>query len=262
MTHQTATATHPGKVRDLNEDHVLVKQRDPNLGTPLTLLIVADGMGGHQAGDIASRIAVETLAEQLRWFMERHETEDTQPIAPANGSPVAHLTSRLQLAVQAANDAIFAYAREHAAEAGNMGTTITAAIVKENHAVIANVGDSRTYQLSNGQLRQITDDHSFVGHLIRMGELQRHEVYDHPKRSLITRALGGKETVEVDTFTIALNPGDQLLLCSDGLWEMVRDESEMVQAMQHPAAQSATALINLANQHGGEDNIAVAIAQL
>ncbi len=263
MKHETATATHPGQVRDLNEDRVLVKQRDSALGPPLTLLLVADGMGGHQAGEVASRIAAETIEAQLRWYMERHETEDTQPIAAADQSPVAHLAKRLQLAVAAANEAIFAYAASHTAEAGNMGTTITCALVKENHAVIANVGDSRTYQLRGGRLQQVTDDHSFVGHLVRMGELRPDEVYDHPKRSLITRALGGKQAVDVDVFTVALDVGDQLLLCSDGLWEMVRDEREIVAAMGMGAAeQAAQALVDLANRHGGEDNIAVAVVKM
>lgn len=263
MHHEIATATHPGQHRSLNEDRVAARLRDPALGSSLTLLLVADGMGGHQAGEVASRIAAETVLAQLQWYLERHETEDTQPISPVNGSPVAHLEQRLRLAVQAANAAIFAYAADHAADAGNLGTTITCALVKEHHAVVANVGDSRTYRLHQGQLQQITDDHSYVGHLVRIGELRREDVFDHPKRSLITRALGSRPTVEVDTFTVALAPGDQLLLCSDGLWEMVRHEAEIVQAMAASSAENAAqALIDLANQHGGEDNIAVAIVRL
>jgi protein phosphatase len=239
------------------------------MGDALGLLIVADGMGGHQAGEVASQLAIDTIREALAWMLEQDDTDATQPMSLPGSeeenelSPTAHLEKRLQLAITEANNAIFDYAQNNPAEAGNMGCTVTCAIVYSNNAVIANVGDSRTYLLTQGRLEQVTDDHSYVGQLVREGHLQSEEVFDHPQRNVITRALGNQPEVRIDVWSCVLDAGDRLLLCSDGVWEMIRDSDEIADMLQMPEIdQAVQELIDAANSYGGADNIGVVVAEL
>ena len=239
-----STATDTGLSRTHNEDAIFQFQQGL-----LSLLIVADGMGGHQAGEIASALAIETITDTL--------------LPQLQSSPVAErdLGQLLQAAIVDANQAIIAYGDSHDDDA-NLGTTVTAALIHDTEAVVANVGDSRTYLLRDQTLTQLTNDHSYVSELVRVGILEPEELFDHPRRSLITRSLGMCKTVEVDLFPLTLQADDKLLLCSDGLWEMVRNSAEITTILTStPTPAAATAqLINRANHYGGEDNIAVAIA--
>jgi protein phosphatase len=263
-----ASGTHPGQIRQINQDFVLADVRPSNMGTALGLLIVADGMGGHKAGEIASKLAAETIRDNLSWMIEQDDINVTivNPTANnPNSNPLAtkQLERRLQLAVKEANKAIYDYARENPTEAGNLGCTATCAIVYGDTVVIANVGDSRTYIFSNGELTQLTDDHSYVWQLIRQGHLDADEIYDHPQRNVITRALGSQSDVLVDLLSHRLNTGDRLLLCSDGVWEMIRDPAELATMIQAENLEMAVdQIISAANEYGGHDNIGVVVAEL
>jgi protein phosphatase len=222
-----------GMQRRANEDSMLA--RSP-------LFVVADGMGGAQAGEVASRIAVESFDAAL---------ED-------NGSPEESLATR----ALAANTRIYELAQSDPDRAG-MGTTLTAVYVGEREVAIAHVGDSRAYCLRDGELQRLTDDHSLVDELIRQGRLTPEEAEDHPQRSIITRALGPEAVVEVDTRSFHARPGDVYLLCSDGLTTMLSEARLAEVLLAHPRLRDAgEALIAQANEAGGRDNITVILLRL
>lgn len=265
-----AAGTDPGLVHQINQDSALALVRHQESGKVTGLFVVADGMGGHQAGDVASRLAVETIKKELAWLLDQDETEDTQPSIP---SPVAEtlvensttqLQQRLELAISRANQEITAYAQDNPVDAGNLGTTVTCVLVEDGQAAIANVGDSRTYLLRDGELRQLTEDHSYVARLVKEGQLQPDEVFDHPRRNVITRSLGYKQEIEVDSWQEYLQPGDRLLLCSDGLWEMVQDPDFLRQELEQSKEPAATVdkFIAAANANGGADNIGVVVVHV
>jgi PPM family protein phosphatase len=227
--------TDTGLQRRANEDSLLA--RSP-------LFVVADGMGGAQAGEVASKIAVESFHAGL----------------PHDSSPEEALAAH----ALAANARIHALSRENVEQAG-MGTTLTAVYVGEQEVAIAHVGDSRAYCLRDGELLRLTDDHSLVDELIREGRLTPEEAEEHPQRSIITRALGPEETVEVDTRSFRARPGDVYLLCSDGLTSMVGEAqlAEILRRYVHGRLRDAgEALIEAANQAGGRDNITVILLRL
>jgi protein phosphatase len=203
------------------------------------VFVVADGMGGAQAGEVASRIAVEAFEEAL----------------PDGGSPEEQLSAR----AREANKRIYSISREQQERAG-MGTTLTAAHLGEHDLAIAHVGDSRAYLFRGGQLQRLTQDHSLVDELVRQGKLTAEQAAEHPQRSIITRALGPEEEVEVDTFTYPLRPGDVVLLCSDGLTSMVSEEDmTSTLASSTTLEQAGQTLIREANEAGGRDNITVVL---
>lgn len=265
-----AAGTDPGLVHQINQDSALAIVSHPASGKAAGLFIVADGMGGHQAGDVASRLAVETVKEELAWLLERTETEDTQPSVPTpvTETVVEHATTqlqqRLELAISRANQEITTYAQKNPIDAGNMGTTITCVLVEDSQAAIANVGDSRTYLLRHGELRQITEDHSYVARLVQEGQLQPEEIFEHPRRNVITRSLGYRPEVEVDSWLEHLQPGDRLLLCSDGLWEMIQDPAFIKQELERSRepADTVREFIAAANAKGGADNIGVVVVHV
>jgi serine/threonine protein phosphatase PrpC len=265
---RAASGTHPGQVRTVNQDSVLAYVRSEDLGDGMGLFVVADGMGGHQAGEVASRLAVETIRENLSWMLEQDDSGATAPGETEReqneeNSQVTHLERRLQLAVKEANTVIFDYAKQNPLKAGNLGCTATCAIVHGSIAAIANVGDSRTYLLGKNGFEQITNDHSYVWQLAREGHLQYEEIFDHPQRNVITRALGNQPEVEVDSWSKDLEVGDRLFLCSDGVWEMIRDPGEMAAMLRADELEAAVSqLIEAANYYGGADNIGVVIAEL
>jgi serine/threonine protein phosphatase PrpC len=247
-------ASHAGRVRQVDEDSVLCMQVSlHHLGhasSSLGLFGIADGIGGLSGGATASRLVLAHLAQHIgaQWITpEPHQS----------GSPPEELMSALADAVQAANRALY---EQQPGEPNTMGTTLTAAYVYGRVAVVANVGDSRTYRWRGGHLEQLTTDHSMVASLVRAGLAQPHEIYTHPQKSLITRSLGDQPSVEVDTFLCDLAPGDRLLLCSDGVWEMLHDEE--IEALLHtePAPQQAAqTIIQRANERGGEDNLSAIV---
>jgi protein phosphatase len=224
--------TDVGMVREQNEDSILVEA---------PLFVVCDGMGGHAAGEVASEIAVNVIAQN----------------APATAECGA-----LGAAVEQANLAVMRAAAEGVGGAG-MGTTCTAAVVEGQHVALAQVGDSRAYLLHAGQLQQITRDHSLVAELVEMGEITPEQALTHPKRSTITRALGSDPNMRPDLFEINVAEGDRLLLCSDGLTTMLRD-AEIARIMNaNPAAQAAAdTLVEAALDAGGFDNVTVCVVNL
>jgi protein phosphatase len=218
-----------GRQRQGNEDNYYVRA---------PLFVVADGMGGAQAGEVASEIAVRQFEGGL-------------PDGEDPGEALAAL-------IRAANARIHEQARSDAQHAG-MGTTTTAAYLTGDTVVVAHVGDSRCYLLRDGDLIRLTRDHSLVGELVARGKLTEEQAESHPQRSVITRALGSDPDVDVDTFTVEAHPGDVFLLCSDGLTSMVGDESilEAVEGHRGDLDGAASELVRRANRAGGEDNITV-----
>jgi protein phosphatase len=170
------------------------------------------------------------------------------------------LEHRIQLAVRRANTVVRDFARNRPAEAGDAGATVTMVLVKGRTAYVANVGDSRTYLLREGWLKALTKDHSLVASLAASGQIKAEEIYSHPGRNVILRSLGGKADVEADIYTRALLAGDRILLCSDGLWEMVRDPQITVIMAKAPSpTEACQRLIRAANDNGGEDNISAVV---
>ena len=220
-----------GRGRPENEDDFLVEREHG-------LYAVADGMGGHRAGEVASATAIETLK-------------------------AAYLGGqRLDQAVVAANAAVFAKAADDPAWQG-MGTTLTAvALEGDSTALLGHVGDSRAYLMRDGAVTQVTDDHSLVEQLVREGRLTPEQAQRHPQRAIITRALGIDAEVEVDTYRVDLRPGDRLLLCSDGLTNMLSDDTIASTLRRHTdPQQAADTLVDMANQAGGDDNITVVVLE-
>ena len=246
--------THQGKVREHNEDYVGVFHLaldQTGSADPVGLYVVADGMGGQAAGEFASQGSVQRAFAQ---FINNHVLPDLQR-STRRLDTVTAVTPQEQLEnlVQVANQLVF---NANRATNTDRGTTITAALIIGSQAYIANVGDSRTYLLRNGQLNQITLDHSLVYSLFKAGQITEDEIYTHPRKNEIHRSLGDKAQVQVDIFSQTLQPGDKLLLCSDGLWEMVRNPSIQQTIASATSSQAiCDQLIRMANDNGGEDNI-------
>jgi PPM family protein phosphatase len=227
---EEAGATQTGNVRRSNEDSYLM--RSP-------LFVVADGMGGAKAGEIASRMAAEAFAE-----------------VDLVGTPACEA---LEQTIRTANARILERSRSDP-EAAGMGTTVTAAIMEGGTITFAHVGDSRAYLLRDGGLQRLSDDHSLVGELVRKGELSETEAEHHPQRSVITRALGTDDAVEIDTFSLRARDGDVVLLCSDGLNTMVPEATiATLLAADEPAATIARNLTRAALAGGGEDNVTAVV---
>jgi PPM family protein phosphatase len=231
---QVAGLTDPGRVRRRNEDAFVCAP---------PLFAVADGMGGAQAGEVASRLAAAA-------FHDFHEADTLDPEA------------RLRSIIQEANRRIYARASSDP-HASGMGTTITAALASGSRVAVGHVGDSRAYLLRDGTLEQLTQDHSLVADLVRSGRLTPEEAEIHPQRSVITRALGTDPAVVVDSFSIEARDGDVYLLCSDGLTTML-DEATVQRTVSESTdlEQVARALVGAANESGGEDNITVVLFTL
>lgn len=237
-----------------NEDSLLAIQgARTNNAQPqqFGLFVVADGMGGHANGQDASRLAIQTIINYLAPIL-----------AQGNESSDEAFMKLLGDGVQQANQAVHQHNQEQRAD---MGTTMTAALVVDSMAYVANVGDSRTYLYREpAGLAKITNDHSVVASLVDAGVIKPDDIYTHPKRNQIYRSLGEKPVVEVDTFKVQLQAGDKLLLCSDGLWDMVRDP-EIQRVMHAPILdpeQTGNALIKAALEGGGEDNVSVIVVQI
>ena len=239
--------------RDPNEDSIAAIQGTCTYKEqliPFDLFIVADGMGGHENGQEASRIAIQTMTQSvLQNMVTSTELTDT-------------LFSKILVhGVQQANMTIWQSNQEKGA---NMGTTLTAALVIGSKAYVVNVGDSRTYMYRRGKgLSQITRDHSLVARLVARGLIASDDIYTHPERNLVERGLGDKRSVEVDCFTVDLHARDWLLLCSDGLWEMVRDpEIERIMKKEGDPSQMSDLLVQAALKGGGVDNVSVIVARV
>ncbi len=256
LTLHIAAQTDPGLVYKTNEDAIFATANTSSDGKPMGLLIVADGVGGHKAGEVASRMVIDVVRAVYNDLTKRVDKGET----PSE----EELKSVLRAAIQTANQVLYAYAQQNAGDAGNLGSTVACGLIFGDLAVIANVGDSRTYLLTSGKVSQISQDHSFVAELVRHGIVSPEDLYNHPQRSVITRALGQQGEVDVDVWAHTLQAGDRLLVCSDGLWELVADESKIAETLGRKAElpDIAKDLIAAANEKGGGDNISAIVAEL
>lgn len=249
--------TDTGLVRDHNEDSLFkltLCLENNGQRQSWGLYIVADGMGGHAAGEVASGLTIRHAARTII---------DSYLQQMLSGQRLYHEAEMRSLVQQAVLEANAAIASEGRAQANDMGSTITMALVIGDRAVIANVGDSRTYLYRDGKLHRITKDHSLVMRLVELGHLQEDDIYTHPQRNAVLRSLGDRKEPQVDLFSLRLRPGDALLLCSDGQWEMTRDPlMERIIAEEADPQQASKMLVEAANQAGGEDNIAVILVRL
>ncbi|HSJ57868.1 MAG TPA: Stp1/IreP family PP2C-type Ser/Thr phosphatase, partial [Anaerolineae bacterium] len=235
-----ASLTDLGRSRQVQQDYLSyhIPQDPEQLARWGALYIVADGMGGHQAGDVASQGAVKHV------------------ISHYYGSTLADVGTGLVHALRSANRLIYDQAQENPAYTG-MGTTMVAAVILGRKVFIANVGDSRAYLIGRKSVRQITEDHSWVGEQLRARLLTAEEARAHPQRNVVTRALGSKPTVEVDLFEGELSDHDILFMCSDGVTGHLQDQEIAALARAHPPEEALRRIVDLANERGGHDNMSI-----
>ncbi|WP_035154304.1 Stp1/IreP family PP2C-type Ser/Thr phosphatase [Cohnella thermotolerans] len=234
--------SHVGKVRQVNEDCAWIGRT----GNGLVAAVVADGMGGHKAGEVASGMAVESLKLSLSAWRE--------DIAAAGSA------DKLRELIASANAAVYEAASGDE-RYSNMGTTVVVALLDDSRGLIGHIGDSRIYRLREGELAQLTDDHTLVNELAKSGQLSPEEAAHHPRRNVLTRALGTDKEVEADVRLIDWRPGDRLLLCSDGLSNLVEADTiaETMAGPEDDPEQTVDRLIALALLAGGDDNVTVAL---
>lgn len=236
---KTFSITDIGRRRKLNQDYIYSSEQP--VGHLPNLFLVADGMGGHNAGDYASRITVETVVERAA------DSKETDPMRI------------LGEAIQSANALVCKQAGE-SPELEGMGTTLVAASCRGESLYVANVGDSRLYVVNGSGIRQITRDHSWVEEMVSRGGIQRADARTHPDKNIITRAVGVEDRVEVDFFTVQLEKGDEILMCTDGLTNMLEDEDiRMILDGARDIVEKAQKLVKAANENGGRDNISVVL---
>ena len=239
---QTFSITDTGRTRDANQDYVFCEEHA--IGSFPNLFIVADGMGGHNAGDTASRMCVEVVVSQI---------EKSTKVTPIG---------ILEQAVAAANETVYDASLEDVALYG-MGTTLVGTVVFGDTAYVINVGGSRLYAFRD-TLKQVTVDHSLVEEMVQSGKLQKEAIRTHPNKNIITRALGTNRTVKADCFEIEVREGDVLLLCSDGLTNMLEDDriESIIKQYKNDMKRAGEILIEEANEAGGKDNISVVLVRL
>ena len=234
-------ATDVGRIREVNQDYIFCSMEP--VGKLPNLFLVADGMGGHKAGDLASRYTVETLTDSIK------NSASDNPITIINDAIVEANTKLLEKAAESE-------------QYTGMGTTLVVCTIIGESMYVANVGDSRLY-LYDGRLSQITRDHSLVAEMVALGKLGRDEARRHEKKNVITRAIGGAKEIMADFFEAELTAGNRIIMCSDGLSIMVEDEEiERVLASDIPIEDKTKQLLGRANENGGKDNIAVVIIEL
>lgn len=231
-----AVLSHKGLARAKNEDNLLVC-------ADIGLFAVADGMGGHQAGEVASRLALESLETAVR------QTDH------------ADLLHVLKDAFEEANKSVYSAAQGNP-DCEKMGTTLTACIIRKGKLYWLHIGDSRGYLLRDNEIKQFTEDHSYVSDFVRKGELTPEEAEVHPYRHVLTRALGTEPLINVDKGTVTLEPGDKILLCTDGLTVHLNDEEILKVARRGKPAEQAKRLLKTALERGGVDNITLILIKI
>jgi serine/threonine protein phosphatase PrpC len=243
--------TDVGRRRKLNEDNFLVD-------TEASLFAVCDGMGGHNAGEVASKLAIETLGAFIR--RSHKEKEITWPYGL--DVTLSFDGNRIKTAIKLANKKVFK-AADNREDYTGMGTTAVAAVINENLLTVGSAGDSRCYVLSGGKLLQVTKDDSWVSAAWAEGILNPEEIERHPLRNVITKAVGAKEDIEIDVVERKLSPGDVVLICSDGLHSMIHDD-KILEVLQPPPVSledGVARLIEAANEAGGKDNVSVVLVR-
>lgn len=238
-----------GMKRSQNEDHYLIND-------DLNLYMVADGMGGHLGGEFASKMAVSTVEEVI----ERLSNPDATVIHGVNTDDGTY-GERLRFAIREAGRRIFEQALYDESLKG-MGTTAVAVLVNGSKAYVANVGDSRGYFIREGKIEQMTEDHSLVSEQIKAGVLSADDAKKHRLKNIITRSVGYQEEVESDLKVRELKVGDQILLCSDGLSNLVEDREILAQLQGHSLKEACEKLVHLANVRGGDDNVTVVVVEV
>ncbi len=237
---KTFSATDVGRKRELNQDYIFSSETP--VGNLPNLFIVADGMGGHNAGDFASSFTTDCIVREI--------------ISSDMENPIKIIRN----AIEKANLALMEKASEDPDKSG-MGTTVVVATIVDDCLYVANVGDSRLYLVSD-DIVQITRDHSLVEEMVLKGELDRNEARNHPDKNIITRAVGATADIKVDFFDMKLREGDEILMCTDGLSNMVEDRDIMnIMERESDVAGQARSLIDAANNNGGKDNIAVIVVK-
>lgn len=236
---KASALTDIGRMRKINQDSVYACLTP--VGKLNNLFIVADGMGGHKAGDMASKCAVETVVDVV------------------SNSKNSSILGILDEAVRTANTKVIQTAASSEDFEG-MGTTLVVATIDNGMLSVGNVGDSRLYLVGN-EIRQITRDHSLVEEMVTIGELERSEARTHTNKNIITRAIGADVTVLADYFEVQINPSDKLVMCSDGLSNMVEDDIIKQIIKNFPCDEAARMLVDLANENGGSDNITVIVIE-
>lgn len=237
---KTFSITDIGKRREINEDYMFTSETA--VGNLPNLFLVADGMGGHKAGEYASRFTVDIIVETVK------NSKETEPV------------TIMKEAVTRANQLLIEEAHADEEKLG-MGTTIVVATFFGKRLYVANVGDSRLYVV-NHEISQITRDHSLVEEMVRLGEMNKEEAKDHPDRNIITRAIGAGNELLIDFFEVEVEPEDTILMCSDGLTNMLEDEEiRRIVVGQRDIAEKAEKLIETANANGGKDNVTVVVIE-
>lgn len=234
--------TDVGSKRAVNQDFMYCSEN--SVGSFRNLFIVADGMGGHKAGDYASKLCVEQMVQSIE------KSEQKTPV------------SLFEEAVDAANGAVYSESQEHE-EFEGMGTTLVACTMQEDTLYVANIGDSRLYLLRDDDIMQITEDHSLVEEMVKQGNITESEARVHPQKNIITRAVGIDQSVQADFFEVEIYPDDIIMLCSDGLSNMIEDE-DMEYIIKHSESlqDAGETLVARANENGGSDNITVVLAKV
>ena len=241
--------TDVGRRRKINEDSFLVSPET-------NLYAVCDGMGGHNAGEVASRMAIEALAS----FVEKSAVEKEITWPWGIDAALSFDANRLSTAIKLANSRVF-QAADNREELTGMGTTVVAAVVSGNRMTVGSAGDSRCYLVRDGRLVQLTRDDSWVSAALGEGILNSDDVEHHPLRNVITKAVGARDSIEIDTLEHTLQPGDLALLCSDGLHAMVNEQelARLVVSLPESLEQATARLIDSANEAGGRDNVTVVL---
>jgi serine/threonine protein phosphatase PrpC len=277
-----AELAHPGQERTMNEDVAYQEVKQASGEETWGLFIVADGMGGHLGGELASKWAVRAIRTELLSLFAPKDPGATIKLDSVELEQSLHRTGQtvllsetlerrqdekikaaIEAAIQRANAVLRDLARNRPEKAADTGSTVTMAVIQGDRAYIANVGDSRTYLFRDRQLRRITTDHSLVASLVAQGQIEPEDIYTHPQRNVIYRSLGDKPEVTPDIFVETLQAGDQLILCSDGLWEMVRDDQLAKIVEKAPdVGEACRRLVQAANDNGGEDNISVIVVRV
>ena len=250
---RAAGQTDIGKQSDHNEDAIAYELAEQ---ATAALLVLADGMGGHLAGEVASQIVIETVSKAMRTWLDQEAIETSEKVAK-------EIEDAMYTAVQQANQTVYNYAQKNLGSGANMGSTVVCTLVHQNKAYVANVGDSRAYLYRQGRMYRISEDHSLVERFVQEGIISDNARYDHPSRNVVTRAIGPRPNVAIDVFACDLEIGDYLLLCSDGLWEMLRGDEVIMRHLQsrNTLTEISQSLIHAANEAGGEDNISIILAE-